>query len=44
MLRDRVPCRREIYEQMDSQRANREIRHLTRRAATLGFTLAPTAT
>jgi transposase len=44
MLRDRVPYRREIYEQMDSQRANREIRHLTRRAAKLGFTLAPTAT
>ena len=44
MLRDHVPYRREIYEQMDSQRAGREIRHLTRRAAKLGFTLAPAVT
>ena len=43
MLRDHVPYRREIYEQMDSQRAGREIRHLTRRAAKLGLSLVPAA-
>lgn len=44
MLRDHVPYRRELFEQLDSQRANREIKHLTRRAAKLGLSLVPAVT